>query len=376
MELHAEAGPSSPRDLRESHVSLSDTTSSSAVPDSHAYGETQSRPKNDLTPANDQTPRRFSISSATSQSTATPRRPSSTSRGSYSGARASSDGRSSRRHVPRRSIAHGPAALGDASLLSYPDEGVGNLTESWDDVSLDLDNGTEQQKAGRGFLRFFGAGSRGGLPPTAETEGIQLEPYNDGSRWASLPPPPPPSSSSKSTQRVQEATRFTSSPSSVARIHSQREDDDDDEEHLLSFGLGPHEMANGSEKQSTDFRASLSDQADIEVLYGHADEDPFEGESAKDELGRRHNARPMAAAAAAAAYTYGDEDEDDQDDEEGSLRPTGASSSRYSRRKLLFEPLTRKEKISYWITFTVVLALSSVAIGIGLDWIGELAQDA
>lgn len=83
-----------------------------------------------------------------------------------------------------------------------------------------------------------------------------------------------------------------------------------------------------------------------------------------------------------------DEEDEDEDEEDGEQEPLPVvpqqHTSAYTRLtapyhdedqgitttpKLDFESLTLSEKISYWVTAVLVLALSIVAIGIGSDWI-------
>lgn len=289
-----------------------------------------------------------------------------------------SSGPSSRSyHIPRRSIAHGPGALGDASLLVDASEETGDVDpEYWDEVSLEPDGPSDQRKVKGGFLRFLvGSQDRGPHPSSLDQQAlpsqhIPLQVQTTSNKQMRLAT----AASSKSAQPQPLLQNSTMGQlrlhreESLSRIRVEECGEGDGEEHLPFSGFGPHDSLRTWKQHDGSDNSRVGSDA---VLYGDAESEAADA-SREAATGSRVFPRP-ATAAATAAYGYG-VDEEDVDDEERSLRPGPKEYATRSRRSshLHFEPLTRKEKVSYWATLVVVIALSVVAIGIGLDLIGEL----
>ncbi|CAO1616163.1 unnamed protein product [Parajaminaea phylloscopi] len=135
------------------------------------------------------------------------------------------------------------------------------------------------------------------------------------------------------------------------------DDGDDDEDNLPSFGLGPHERI--AQELHTAGRATGTEDT---TLFMNDSSNPFEQRQSLQSSG--------AMRSSAYGYEYGAAEEEDhyETTEDAALHPNGKGYPG-RRRHLQFEALTTKEKMSYWTTLVLVIALSLVAIGIGVDWI-------
>ncbi|PWN26163.1 hypothetical protein BDZ90DRAFT_233305 [Jaminaea rosea] len=245
---------------------------------------------------------------------------------------------SSSGHVPRRSIAHGPAALGihDGNSLLFDADETGAAGQ-WDDVNLDTVDDAAAAAAAKGSRRRGGSLFRGwsGLgkgratsieerreDEEEEEESIGMKQYEPTSS-ASLPPPP--ASAARSSEAEESAA--------AGRRYSQAQpwsNDEEDDERLLFAQTGAGE----DDAQPLSNGHSLSAHKPT-LPSSHIYED------------------------------YGSDE--DEGDEEDALRHGGGGRS--AQGKLRFEALTRAEKMSYAATTVVVLGLSIVAIAIGVDWI-------
>lgn len=358
--------------------------STSTPPDSSAPAP---KPDSSSQPLDEASLRRFSVlsnpSSSAAQSFPSPKRPSVSRRRESvvsSADSSASHSTAANRQVPRRSIAHGPGALGEAALFHTGLDDVDEQGGVWDEVPLefdvDIENGVVPSGPAAKSVEHIEMG-RFGLTASWAGQAARDTGQEQAGRNPKLGedqtshPGQEPFFGLGPTEAHEYTNGITPSRTSIAREHQGGSDDNDDNDDALLYGeedsrddsssnIAARGKVNGVGRKPLGARTP---EAYAREAYGDAERTEGDGEDEEDEAegGLLNPAGPAGMGGLRGYSALGT----------GSSSASGGSSSG-RRNKLHFEPLTRAEKTSYWATMFVVVVLSIVAVAIGVDWIGEL----
>lgn len=261
----------------------------------------------------------------------------------------------------RRSRAHGPAVLGQASSSSTKAdesfEGKTAANTDWDEINLEMD--IEAAGGSGSSRREEGLGRRDHHIEQRDSMSVAGEdiPLTD------LKSPARPSFSQRVPSKKDVRPRGLSDPSvdggSQSAIPKEEE----------APTAGPYSRPDGPSTSQASPRLSLGHGKAYDYANASTTDLPEDEDEEEESLLYRGQAEDETMQHSDFTRAYAPPPDIYDDDDQGPQPSNREAPSSRRRRRLDFEALTGRERASYWITALLVLGLFIVGIAIGVDWI-------